>query len=215
MNCWNNPEKRHQALVVLELSKFEHYYYYYYHYESSSHKRELMVFSLESEWVNIFSSLQDSFQYSVFNNAVPWMVSTRPLISKSSSLSTNPLVTVPRAPITIGITVTFMFHSFSVLKQGLSTYLFSFSFSFTQWSPGTAKSFIRLFFFSFFFFFVVVDSLDLVVWPRLDGLFVSQNLREFCASHFIEQILGSAYTICETSTSCTLPRGSPCPPNRV
>ena len=37
---------------------------------------------------------------------------TRPLISKSSSPSTNNLVTVPRAPITIGVTVTFMFHSF-------------------------------------------------------------------------------------------------------
>ena len=46
------------------------------------------------------------------NNAVVWMVSTRPLISKSSSPSTDLLVTVLRAPITIGITVTFMFHSF-------------------------------------------------------------------------------------------------------
>ena len=42
------------------------------------------------------------------NNAVVWMVSTRPLISKSSSPCTDPLVTVPRAPITIGITVTFI-----------------------------------------------------------------------------------------------------------
>ena len=40
------------------------------------------------------------------------MVSTCPLISKCSSLCTNPLVTVPSALITIGITVTFMFHSF-------------------------------------------------------------------------------------------------------
>ena len=49
------------------------------------------------------------------NNEVVWMVSANLLISKSSSPCTNPLVTVPRAPITIGITVTFMFHSFSVL----------------------------------------------------------------------------------------------------
>ena len=48
----------------------------------------------------------------IFNNAVVWMVSTRPVISKSSSLWINPSVTVPRAPITIGIIVTFMFHSF-------------------------------------------------------------------------------------------------------
>ena len=40
------------------------------------------------------------------------MVSTRGLTSKSSSLRINPLVTVPRAPITIGIIVTFMFPIF-------------------------------------------------------------------------------------------------------
>ena len=34
-----------------------------------------------------------------FNDAVVWMVSSRPLISKSSSPCTNPLVTVPRSPI--------------------------------------------------------------------------------------------------------------------
>ena len=55
------------------------------------------------------------------NNVVDWMVSTRPLISKSFSPCTNLLVTVPRIPITIGITVTFMFHSF--ILQGLRTYL--------------------------------------------------------------------------------------------
>ena len=48
------------------------------------------------------------------NNAIVWMVSTRPLISKSPSSCTNPLATVQRAPITIRITVTFMFHSFLI-----------------------------------------------------------------------------------------------------
>ena len=48
----------------------------------------------------------------VLNNVVVWMVSTRPPTSKSSSLFYNSLVTVPKAPITIGIIVTFMFHSF-------------------------------------------------------------------------------------------------------
>ena len=43
------------------------------------------------------------------------MVSTRPLISTSSCPRAGPLVTVPSAPITIDITVTFMFHSFSGL----------------------------------------------------------------------------------------------------
>ena len=48
----------------------------------------------------------------VLNNAVVWMVSTRPPTSKSSSPFSNPLVTVPNAPITIGIIFTCMFHSF-------------------------------------------------------------------------------------------------------
>ena len=48
----------------------------------------------------------------VFNIAVVWMVSTRSPTSKSSRPFNNPLVAVPKAPITIGIIVTFMFHSF-------------------------------------------------------------------------------------------------------
>ena len=53
----------------------------------------------------------------VLNNAVVWMVSTRPPTSKSSSPFSNTLVTVPNAPITIGIIVIlhvpqiFQFHS--------------------------------------------------------------------------------------------------------
>ena len=46
------------------------------------------------------------------SNTVVWMVSTRPLISKSSTPFNNPFVIVPSASFTIGITVTFMFHSF-------------------------------------------------------------------------------------------------------
>ena len=48
----------------------------------------------------------------VLNNAVVWIVSTRPPISKSSRPFNNPLVIVPKVPITIGTIVTFMFHSF-------------------------------------------------------------------------------------------------------
>ena len=48
----------------------------------------------------------------VFNNVVVWMVSTRSPTSKSSRSFNNPVVTVPKAPIAIGIIVTFMFHNF-------------------------------------------------------------------------------------------------------
>ena len=58
----------------------------------------------------------------VLNNVVVWMVSTRPPTSKSSRNFNNSLVTVTKALITIGIIVTFMFHSFSVPKQGRGTY---------------------------------------------------------------------------------------------
>ena len=47
----------------------------------------------------------------VLNNVVVWMVSTSPLTSKSSSPFSNPFVTIPNAPITIGIIVTCMFLS--------------------------------------------------------------------------------------------------------
>ena len=66
----------------------------------------------------------------VFNNAVVWMVSTQPPTSKSSRPFNNPLVTVPKAPITIGIIVTFMFHSFfNSLARSRYLSLFSHSFS--------------------------------------------------------------------------------------
>ena len=48
----------------------------------------------------------------VLNNAVVWMVSTHPPTFKSSSSFNNLLVTVPKPPITIGIIITFIFHSF-------------------------------------------------------------------------------------------------------
>ena len=58
------------------------------------------------------------------DNVVVWKFS-RSLISKSSTPCSNLLVTVPSPPITIGITVTFIFHSFFflVLLQDIRIYL--------------------------------------------------------------------------------------------
>ena len=84
----------------------------------------------------------------VLDNAVVWMVFTRPPTIKSSSPFNSPLVTVPKAPITIGIIVTFMFHSFfNSLARSRYLSFFSHSFSFILWSARTAKSTILLFFF--------------------------------------------------------------------
>ena len=61
-------------------------------------------------------------------NAVVWMVSTHPLISKSSSLYTNPFVTVPRASIIIDIIATFMFHSFFQIPSNVEVFIPLFTF---------------------------------------------------------------------------------------
>ena len=94
-------------------------------------------FSLDFEWQQVSWTLL--IILADLNNAVVLMVSTHPLISKSSSSCTNLFVTVLSPPVTIGITVTFMFHSFfSFLARYLS--LFLLSFSFTMWPARTAKS---------------------------------------------------------------------------
>ena len=77
----------------------------------------------------------------VLNNVVVWMVSTLTPTSKSSSPFNNPLVTVPKAPLTSGIIVTFMFHSFfNSLARSRYLSFFSLYFSFILWSFGKAKS---------------------------------------------------------------------------
>ena len=69
------------------------------------------------------------------------MVSPRPPTSKSSSPFSNPFVTIPNAPIKIGIIVTCMFHSFfNSLARSRYLSFFSHYFSFILWSAGTARS---------------------------------------------------------------------------
>ena len=81
----------------------------------------------------------------ILSNAVDWIVSTRPPISKSSTPFNNPLVIVPNAPITIGTIVTFMFHSFfNSLARSRYLSFFSLSFRFILWSAGTATSTLLL-----------------------------------------------------------------------
>ena len=70
---------------------------------------------------NLLSILNNTFFLST-------MVFTRPLISKSSSPCSNPLMIVPRTPITIGSTDTFMFHIFfnSLARSRYFILLFTF-----------------------------------------------------------------------------------------
>ena len=87
-------------------------YYYYYSLEFS-HQSKLMVFHWrlsDSKSPQVSRTLLSIL--AIFNNAVVWMVFTRPPTSKSSRTFNNPLLAVPKAPIIIGIIVTFIFHSF-------------------------------------------------------------------------------------------------------
>ena len=134
------------------------------------------------------------------SNAVVYMVFTCPLISNSSSPFINPLVIVPSMSVTIGITITFMFHSF-FSSPARSQYLFFFSLSFS-FNLSKFSSFCWLF-------------LGPIVWPSWD---VSQNPGGVCASDFPGWILGCVYTIClyiQISISCTILSGSPCLTSRV
>ena len=119
----------------------------------------------------------------VFNNAVVWMVSTRPPTSKSSRPFNNPLVTVPKAPITIGIIVTFMLHSFlggffNSIARSRYLSLFSHSFSFILWSAGAAKSTILQI---FFFLLLIIIRSGLLAEIRW-SVCMSKSHRSLCVS---------------------------------
>ena len=112
----------------------------------------------------------------VLNNVVDWMVSTRPPTSKSSSSLSNPLVTVPNAPITIGIIVTCMFHSFfNSLARSRHLSFFSHYFSFILWSTRTAKSTIL----QVLFFLLIIIRSDLLAEIRWSAC-MSKSHRSLC-----------------------------------
>ena len=92
----------------------------------------------------------------VLSNAAIWIVSTLPPTSKSPRPFNNPLVIVPKAPITIGIIVTLMFHSFfNSLARSRYLSFFSHSFRFILWSARTSKSTILQI---LFFLLIIIRS---------------------------------------------------------
>ena len=135
----------------------------------------------------------------VLNNAVVWMVSTHPPTSKSSSPFSKPLVTVPNAPITIGIFVTCMFHSF-FHSLARSTYLsfFSHSFSFILWSAGTAKSTIL----KVLFFLLIIIRSGLLAEMRW-SVCMSKSHRSLC----VYSIFNFRFSFLQSITG-TLPKTS-------
>ena len=97
-------------------------------------------FSLEFEWHQVFRTLLSILAN--LNKAVVWMISSHPLIFKSSSFFSNLLVTLPRAPVIISITVTLIYHNLFI-SPARSYSFFSLSFDFTQWYARKAKSINR------------------------------------------------------------------------
>ena len=128
----------------------------------------------------------------ILNNVVVWIVSPCPPISKSSSPFNNPLVTVPKAPITIGIIVTFMFYSFfNSLARSKPLFFFSLSFNSILWSTRIAKSTI-LQVLSFFVDYYKVCSSG----RELGDLCVCHSPIGVYVPHSPGQMLGCAYTVC-------------------
>ena len=108
----------------------------------------LRVFHNSFRWWFFHWSLSDS----KFPQISRTLLSILAVLNSSSNFQVpqsfnNPLVTVPKVPIPIGIIVTFMFFNYLAMSRYLS--FFSHSFSFILWSAGTAKSTILqvLFFF--------------------------------------------------------------------
>ena len=111
------------------------------------------------------------------------MVYTRLPTSKSASPFSNPSVTVPNAPITIGIIVTCMFHSFfNSLARSRYLSFFSHYFRFILWSAGTAKSAIlQVLFFFFFFFLLIIIKSGLLAGIRWSVCMLKSN-RSLCVA---------------------------------
>ena len=139
-------------------------------------------------------------------NAIVWMVSNRLHISQVFQF-TKPLVTVLKIIIIIIIIIkrtcriVGLMVKLKVFKQGLGTYFSSRFLLFLLFgSPGRQNlllgRFSFLFFSFFFFFFFCWLSQSLDFWPGLGDVLVSQNSREFCASHFPGRILSCASTNC-------------------
>ena len=128
-------------ITLCSLNKDVYYYHYHYYWILQSFFPSAVIYPFESFsrqllLIVLFWSLSDSKSpqvhrtlpsiLAVFNNAVVWRVFTCPPTSQSPSSFNSPLVTVPNAPLTIGIIVTFMFHSF-FNSRARSRYLSFFS----------------------------------------------------------------------------------------
>ena len=118
----------------------------------------------------------------VLSNAVVWIISTRPPISKSSRPFNNTLVTVPNAPIKIGTIVTFMFHSIFI-SLARSRYL-SLLFTFLQiYSVVRRDSKVDNFAESLFFFLLIIMKSGLLAGIKWSVCMLKSH-SSLCVSFF-------------------------------
>ena len=116
----------------------------------------------------------------VFNCAAVWMVFPRPPTSKSSRPFNNPLVTAPKAPITIGKIFTFMFHIFFyILSRSRYLSFFSLSFSFILYQP--VQQSLQFFKFSCFLLLLIIMASGLLADLRW-SVCISNSHRSLCVS---------------------------------
>ena len=109
--------------------------------KTMSMTRHVLIYYCLTPWGFFFTSVSANFKIPIVLTV--W---SRPIISKSFGHCTSTLVTASEAPITIGITVTFVFNRFyNPLKKSRYLSLFL-SFNFTLPSVVTAKSTFSLFF---------------------------------------------------------------------
>ena len=145
-----------------------------------------------------------------FCNTVVWIVSTRLFISKSSSPFINPLVTVARALIIIGINFTCStVFSVSYLDRGI--YSFHFLLILLCDQPGQISPQFCTFSFFVDYYKDWSSGRDLVI--RLDV-----KIPEEFVCHSPGLMLGCAYTIClygQILISYTIPCGWLYPPSLV
>ena len=105
----------------------------------------------------------------VLNSDVMWMVSTRPPTSKSSGHLNNPLFTVPKGPITIGLIITSMFHVFFFFQSPCKVDVLILLFTFFQFHSVVSReskvdNFANFFFFFFFLLIIIRSGLLAEIW---------------------------------------------------
>ena len=181
----------HSFFSSLARYRYLSFYYYYYYYYCYYYSLRVFHTGVRGQRHSKYSQVSRTLHSILtdLNISVMWMVSSRSLISMSPNLRTNSFVTLPNAPITSDITVTFMFKGFSVLKQDLGTYM-SFRFLLLLLCDQPERKNSQ---FSRFSFMTIIRSGRLA---RLGDPFLSPNCWAVCVSHFPGVILGCAYTIC-------------------